>query len=326
MATNRSYAVIGLFLLGAIALLVGAILVFGGNNILSNNRQAIIFFDQSVLGLSDGSKVLFRGVQVGTVKKIQLRLDPKVGKARIGVTIEINGDNTVLMNGTPTSSEVTTEDLVKRGLRAQLVVWSYVTSQLAVNLDFRPGSEPNFVARAGDIEYPEIPAVPSEIEQLKDTVSGLPWQDTLKTVNKTMQSVVTLANDLDTLVNNVGPTLDETSASTRKTLDAAREMIASSNSQINKTLASVRQLSSAINQQIDSRDAQFDRLLNNAEQTSRNLKRLSGNLEEFTDPGSDSRQDIQSAIRDFSASASSLRRFAETLERDPNAILFGGPR
>ena len=144
MASNRSYTVIGLFMLGAIVLTVVGILVLGGNRIFSNSRQAVIFFDQSVLGLTNGSKVLFRGVQVGTVKNVQLRLDPEVGKARIGVTIEMAGNNTVMMNGAPTSEQLSIEELVRRGLRAQLVVWSYVTSQLAVNLDFQPDTEPQF--------------------------------------------------------------------------------------------------------------------------------------------------------------------------------------
>ncbi|MES1926457.1 MlaD family protein [Salinisphaera sp. T31B1] len=326
MASNRSYTVIGLFMLGAIVLFVAAVLAFGGTRLLSDNRTAVIFFDQSVLGLSNGSKVLFRGVQVGTVKQVQLRLDPSVGKARIGVTIEMGGNNTVMMDGSASGRSVSTEDLVQRGLRAQLVVWSYVTSQLAVNLDFQPNTQPNFVADPEELEYPEIPAVPSEIEQLKDTVSDLPWKQTLTTVNSTMESMVRLADDMDELIKTLGPSLTQTSDSARQTMQAARQTIEASDSQITQTLSGLRQLTDTVNKQIVSRDAQIDRLLDNAENTSRNLTQISKNLEALTDPGSDDRQDIQSAIRDLSAGAASLRRFAETLERDPNAILFGGSR
>ncbi|MES1929649.1 hypothetical protein SADO_10344 [Salinisphaera dokdonensis CL-ES53] len=324
MASNRSYTVIGLFMFGAIALVVVGVLALGGNRLLSNSRQAIIFFDQSVLGLSNGSKVLFRGVQVGTVKNVQLRLDPNVGKARIGVTIEMAGNNTVMMNGSPTSSDVTTEELVRRGLRAQLVVWSYVTSQLAVNLDFQPDTKPRFVANRDDMELTEIPAVPSEIEQLKDTVTGLPWKDTLETVNETMESVVTLANDMDQLLNRMGPNLEKTTTTTREAIAAARDAVYMNSRQFEKTLESVRALTDNVNTQIESRDEQLTRLLDNAEATSANLQQLSENLEDLTDPNSGTRQDVESAIRDLSAGASSMRRFAETLERDPNALLFGG--
>lgn len=324
MASNRSYTVIGLFLLGAIVLAVVGVLVLGGNKIFTNSRQAIIFFDQSVLGLSNGSKVLFRGVQVGTVKNVQLRLDPAAGRSRIGVTVEMAGNNTVMMNGAPTSSDVTTEELVERGLRAQLVVWSYVTSQLAVNLDFQPDTQPQFAVQSDSAGLTEIPAVPSEIEQLKDTVQGLPWKETLQTVNETMESVVTLANDMDQLLNRMGPNLEKTTSTTREAIAAARDAVYMNSRQFEQTLESVRALTDNVNTQIESRDEQLTRLLDNAEATSANLEQLSQNLEGLTDPRSGTRQDLESAIRDLSAGASSMRRFAEILERDPNSLLFGG--
>ena len=323
MASNRSYTVIGLFMFGAIALVVVGVLALGGNRLLSNNRQAIIFFDQSVLGLSNGSKVLFRGVQVGTVKNVQLRIDPDVGKSRIGVTIEMAGNHTVMMNGSPTSAEMTTEELVKRGLRAQLVVWSYVTSQLAVNLDFRPDSKPQFAINKDNMELTEIPAVPSQIEQLKDTVTGLPWKDTLETVNETMESVVMLANDMDQLLNRMGPNLEKTTTTTREAVAAARDAVYMNSRQFEKTLESVRALTNNVNTQIESRDEQLTRLLDNAEATSANIQQLSENLEDITDPRSGTRQDIEAAIRDLSAGASSMRRFAETLERERRIFTAG---
>lgn len=326
MASNRSYTAIGLFLLGSILVLVIGILVLGGNRIFSNSRQAIIFFDQSVLGLTEGSKVLFRGVQVGTVKNVQLRLDPEAGRSRIGVTIEMGSNKTVLMDGTEANSDVGIEELVRRGLRAQLVVWSYVTSQLAVNLDFQPDTEANFVMRDNVLELPEIPAVQSQIEQLKDTVAGLPWEETLETVNETMKSVVRLANDMAQLTNRMGPDLEKTTQTTREAIAAARDAIYMNSRQFEKTLESVRELTENVNTQIASRDEQLTRLMNNAEQTSANLAELTENLEDVTDPRSGTRQDIESTIRDLSAGAAAMRRFAETLERDPNALLFGGSR
>lgn len=326
MASNRSYTVIGLFMLGAITLLVVGVLALGGSKIFTNSRQAVIFFDQSVLGLTNGSKVLFRGVQVGTVKNVQLRLDPQQGRSRIGVTIDIGANNTVMMNGSPTSSEVTTEELVRLGLRAQLVVWSYVTSQLAVNLDFMPDTDPELAMSPDKLGATEIPAVPSQIEQIKDTVTGLPWKDTLDTVNETMKSVVTLANDMDQLIKRMGPNLEKTTRTTREAVAATRDAVRTNSRQFEKTLQSVRSLADNMNAQIESRDAQLTRLLDNAEVTSANLAQLSENLEDVTDPDSGTRQDMESAVRDLSATAASMRRFSETLERDPNALLFGGGR
>ncbi|HET7313767.1 MlaD family protein [Salinisphaera sp.] len=325
MASNRSYTIIGAFLLGAIALTAVGILTFGNTGLFSDERRAIIFFNQSVLGLNNGSRVLFRGVQVGTVRRVQLRLNPQ-GGAKIAVTIEVSGNDVVVAGDEHTPSDLTIEEMVKRGLRAQLVVYSYVTSQLAVNLGFDPENQPNFVVPPDELDLPEIPAVPSEISQLKDTVAQLPWKEALHQIQQAMSTMVQLAQDLDNTVNRLGPNLDQTAQVTRQTLKTVQQAVAANNKQLQATLASVRTLSDTANDEIASHDKQIDKLLDNAQQTSENLSELSQNLEQFTDPESGTRQDIQSAVRDLAAAASSLRRFAEKIERDPHTLLYGGSR
>lgn len=325
MASNRSYTIIGAFLLGAIALVAVGILTFGNTGLFQQQRRAVVFFNQSVLGLTNGSRVLFRGVQVGTVRHVRLRLNPH-GEAKIAVTIEMSGNDVVLPGGRQVPSDLTIQDLVKRGLRAQLVVYSYVTSQLAVNLHFQPNNKPNFVVPPGQLDVPEIPSVPSEISQLKDTVTKIPWQKMLKQFNQTMNTMVQLASDLDKTVNHLGPNLDKTTQTTQKTLKTVQKAVAANNKQLQATLASVKKLSDNANSQITKRDQQIDKLLNNAQQTSANLNQLSNNLNQLTDRGSGTREDIQSTVRDLSAAASSLRRFSDKIERDPHTLLYGGSR
>lgn len=325
MASNRSYTVIGAFLLGALILLAGAVLTFGNTGLFKQQRQAIIFFNQSVLGLTNGSRVLFRGVQVGTVRKVQLRLAPGGGDARIAVTIDMSGDDVVSLNGTETPDQLTIQEMVKQGLRAQLVVYSYVTSQLAVNLDFQPDSKPNFVVDADKLERPEIPAVPSEISQLKDTVAKIPWQKTLKSVDDAVNQMVALAQDMDRTVNALGPSLTQTSDDTQQTLQAVQQAIKQNNAQLQATIKSVRALADNANDAVVTHDQQIGKLLASAQKTSDNLATLSRNLKNVSDPGSGTRQDIDSTLRDLSAATASLRRFAETIERDPHTLLYGSP-
>lgn len=325
MASNRSYTVIGAFLLGALILLTGAVLAFGNTGLFKQQRQAIIFFNQSVLGLTHGSRVLFRGVQVGTVRKVQLRLAPGGGDARIAVKIDMSGDDVVSLNGTQASNELTIQEMVKRGLRAQLVVYSYVTSQLAVNLDFKPNSKPNFVVDPDKLERPEIPAVPSEISQLKDTVAEIPWQKTLKSVDDAVHQMVSLAQDMDRTVNTLGPSLAQTSDDTQQTLKTVQQAIKQNNAQLQATIKSVRTLSDNANDAVVTHDQQIDKLLTSAQKTSDNLATLSRNLKNVSDPDSGTRQDIDASLRDLSAAMTSLRQFADTIKRDPHTLLYGSP-
>ncbi|RJS94373.1 MlaD family protein [Salinisphaera sp. Q1T1-3] len=323
MASNRNYTVIGAFLLGAIILAAAGVLAFGNTGLFRQDRQAIIFFNQSVLGLTNGSRVLFRGVQVGTVKKVQLRLADSGQGARIAVTIDMSGDNLTMLNGQATSQDLTVDEMVQRGLRAQLVVYSYVTSQLAVNLDFRPDSQPNFVVDPSALDVPEIPAVPSQLDQLKDTVADLPWKQTMERVDHAMKTMVKLAEDMDSAVNTLTPTLNQTGESTQKTLAAVREAVSDNDKQLKQTLASVQRLTDTANDQIDNHDQQVAKILSNVQQTSASLAQMSRQLQNITAPDSGTRQDIQSTIRDLSATAASLRQFSETIERNPHALLYG---
>ena len=96
------------------------------------------------------------------------------------------------------------------------------------------------------------------------------------------------------------------------------------NEQLQQTLASVERLSETATKQIDSRDEQITQVLNNVQATSDSLAELSRQIQQVTDPDSGTRQDVESTLRDLAAAASSIRRFAETLERNPHALLYGG--
>ena len=324
MASNRNYTIIGAFLLGALALIAVGILAFGNTGLLRQDRQAIIFFDQSVLGLTNGSRVLFRGVQVGTVKKVQLRLADQGEGARIAVTVDMSGDNLTMLNGETADNDMSIDSMVERGLRAQLVIYSYVTSQLAVNLDFQPDEPASFVLAPSKLDVPEIPAVPSQLDQLKDTVAELPWKQTLERVDHALKTMVTLAEDVDTAVTTLTPALKQTTENTDDTLTAVTNAVNQNNKQLQQTLASVERLSETATDQIDSRDEQITQVLNNVQATSDSLAQLSRQIQQVTDPDSGTRQDVESTLRDLSAAASSIRRFAETLERNPHALLYGG--
>ena len=68
MAAARPAAVGG-FVLGALALVVVAILLFGGSHLFAPRFRAVAFFHGSVAGLEIGAPVTFRGVRIGSVQQ-----------------------------------------------------------------------------------------------------------------------------------------------------------------------------------------------------------------------------------------------------------------
>lgn len=323
MTSKYSYTLIGAFLLGALTLLVVGILMFSNVGLFQKNRQAVIFFDQSVLGLTKGSHVLFRGMRVGTVRNVQLQLGHDRND-RVAVTIEMSGDDIVMPDGGKLASDLTVSDLVKRGLRAQLVIYSYVTSELAVDLDFKPDTQARYHMSSDQRHDPEIPSLPSELEKIQRKLSNMPWEKNMEQAQEALDSVVKLTKDLDKWLNRMAPDLHKTTQSTDETLKMVRQAIKTNNQQLQATMASVKRLSNTANSQLQRHDKQIDALVANAQHTSKTLEELAHNLNDVADPDSDTRQDLKSIMRDLSATTASMRRFSEQIERNPNAVIYGG--
>ena len=90
MNKKISPAMIGAFVLGAVALIVIAILVFGSGRLFRQTRNFVLYFDNSVNGLRVGAPVKFKGVEIGSVKDIRLRLGQGTASDKIPVIIEID--------------------------------------------------------------------------------------------------------------------------------------------------------------------------------------------------------------------------------------------
>ena len=68
---------IGIFIVSGVVILL---LIVGGllqNKIFANKgKEVVMFFDESVNGLTVGSAVLFMGVKIGEVSRIEIKADP----------------------------------------------------------------------------------------------------------------------------------------------------------------------------------------------------------------------------------------------------------
>ena len=75
--------------------------------------------------------------------------------------------------------------------------------------------------------------------------------------------------------------------------------------------------------QLDARGGELGHTLAAADRTLRRAETLLGSLNGLAEPRSQFRSDLEATVRDLAASARSLRNFAETIERNPNALLLG---
>jgi paraquat-inducible protein B len=280
---------VGAFVLGALGLGIGAILVFGGMRIFTRTQQFVLVFPDSVAGLSVGSPVTFRGVQIGRVRDIRVHINARTQADWIPVYIEVEPARVTFIGEASRDSHAEIEEAVRRGLRAQLISQSFVTGELSVNLDIHrdlPVAQPQVV---GDTI--EIPTIPSDLQNLKDEFRRL---DLPEVVRETRQATL---NATAKAVNRVG-------------------------SRAARTLDDIDRLALDSRGQLKSKGEQLDILLKTAQRTTAEAETLLGTLNEMTDPHSELRGDLDASVRDLAATSSSLRGLTEDLSRSPVRTLM----
>ena len=79
---------IGLFVIGGLALLIAILFFLGMTDIFTNKATVQTFFSESVQGLTVGSAVKYRGVPIGNVTKISIRVTDKLVQVDTAVELE----------------------------------------------------------------------------------------------------------------------------------------------------------------------------------------------------------------------------------------------
>lgn len=79
---------IGLFVIGGLALLIAILFFLGMTDIFTNKATVQTFFSESVQGLTVGSAVKYRGVPIGNVTKISIRVTDKLVQVNMAVELE----------------------------------------------------------------------------------------------------------------------------------------------------------------------------------------------------------------------------------------------
>lgn len=212
MSKKANKAVIGAFIVGAVFLFIVGLAVLGSGKLFKRTNKYVLFFDDSVQGLAVGAPVTFKGVKIGTVKDIRLVYDPQTRFAYIPVIIETEPDR---IKGAPLKRDRDNmQYLIKTGLRAQLVMQSFLTGQLSVALDFFPDKPANFKGVMS--EYPEVPTIPSPLGELQKNILDLPLKQISEDLQKSMESLrLTLKESSETIVFDAENALREVTEAAR---------------------------------------------------------------------------------------------------------------
>jgi paraquat-inducible protein B len=309
--TAAKPALVGAFVLSGVALAVIAVVLIAGSQIFTRHIHAVTYFTGSVAGLDVGAPVMFRGVKVGQVTHIRLHIDLNDGSAKIPVDLELDPSLVTLSGDGARSDKSVSQRLRKAGLQSQLIMQSFVTGQLSVELDLVPGNHPTTLG--GDVNGDEIPSSPSKLQTLESEIADLPLKKIAEDADRTLNALQNVADQLGPRVGPMVDSLHRTSEAAHDTLNVAKVAV-----------GHVDGLAVEGKKQVTVNGEELQRLLTSSDKTVHDADALVVSLHEMTGPNSRMRDDLESATRDLAASASSLRGFSHEIERNPSDLIRRG--
>jgi len=196
----------------------------------------LVRFNGSIRGLSYGSPVEFRGIQIGQVLDIDLKIDPNNLDFRIPVLIEIEPERIFKAENIFDAADKRKEfmaSLVKKGLRAQLKSGNMLTGQLVVDLDFHPDAPPQEIVWSDP--YSELPAIQTSMEEIFKTISN-----SLKKIDKL--PLVEIGNDVRAAVKNLNQILIQVQSTMESINSEITPQTVATMEQATKTLAEIEKV------------------------------------------------------------------------------------
>lgn len=317
---------IGAFVIGAVALAFAGVMFFGSGSLFSAKETYVLYFDGSVKGLTVGAPVMFRGVKIGTVTDISVRVHPEDFSFRIPVLIEIESNRikeTGKDSGIQFLDKLTQDDslklLIEKGLRAQLQLQSLVTGQLFVQLDMLPDEPIRLSGYKND--YKELPTITSGLQELSNTFEKLPLEDVAQKLVNTLDGLEELVHspDLGISLHNLD--------SSMKNLE---KLTANLNQSLPKMVARTDDAMAAVEKAADDFDKEIPPLAVDIRETATALQRSLQNVDQTVTglnraiaEDSPLRYRLDRALEDFGKASRSMRNLADELERHPEALLQG---
>jgi paraquat-inducible protein B len=294
----------------------------------------MVYFDESISGLDQGSPVKLRGVRVGHVVETSIRYDPSTGKSLAAVLCELNRGAITDEKGAvfDVTDRAALQSLVDHGLRAQLELSGLATGLLYVELEFLdPRKYP--AGAVTDDKYVVVPPTPSEISELRASAAKLLANATTVLAKMEQIDFQGLSEELTKLAAEARHRIDGVDfrglADQWKRTGASVDALARSPDalrafdNLNKTLDQLRSTMARLDTQVDANGKDLQATLVQAKAALESFNAAARSARGFIDAQQNFGSDASRALEKVADAAESIQRLADFLERNPNAIVSG---
>ena len=349
MSKQANKALIGTFVVGAVALVVAGLFVFGSGKFFTKRHTFVMYFEGSVKGLSVGAPAMFRGVKIGFVTGIKLRAFRKSMTVQIPVFVQViqgKFEEIDSVEGEVEDEDIEAEvrQLIEAGLRAQLTIQSIVTGQLMVEFDFYPDTKIHLVG--ADKEYPEIPTIPSPLQELTKTVQQLDIEDIANQATAALSGISNFVNspelassiqqlnlalkDARKLIHNVNSRVEPLSVSLEETIRDTQQLVRNVDSKIEplekglgSTNKDVQQLVKVMQDRAKRLTAAMEKTSKTANAALTQAEKTLKTIEGLAGAESPVIYKLTHTLDQLSQAARAIHAWADYLQRHPEALIRG---
>jgi ABC-type transporter Mla subunit MlaD len=334
MTPHARYFRIGVFIMSALAMTVIGIIALSGGRWFKSIESFESYFDESVQGLTVGSPIKYRGVQVGTVESIRFVGDVYADQMSEEALSRYGRYVIVSMSATDLAPHLTVKEKEQRrtsyvtaGLRVRLAQQG-ITGLVYVEADYLDPKEypPLEVPWTPGTTY--LPSAPSTV-----TVLGVALHNITRDLEKADIHKVTA--DVDTLVLEA----------TKSIKDANLPLLSD---QASEVLVESKAITHELSRLVESREVKT--ILSDAARVMHGMKEVVADWSEISKqtklaserfPETSSRlersvrqvdlflakktPDIEQTIDSLRVTADNFRELSENAKRYPAQILLGGP-
>lgn len=301
MVQRRVYFLVGLFVTLGIVLGAAAIIWLGANKYFQKGSTYVAYFDESVQGLQTDSIVKFRGVDIGTVRKIGVAPDQRLVEVIMKLDVK---------------------DFNIRGVVAKLTL-AGITGIVYVELDRTKPGEVGVKPTTFQPPYPVIPSVPSNIKQIESAITEMMKQVKEIDFAGISRQVARAVTSLDKFFNSrqVKDIMRDAGSAMAKLSDAAEKMDKLlAGGSLDEAVATARDAVKEARTVIERVRVELERV---------NIGQTAARVDRFVE-GTSGR--VDSALTEVEITANTLRRTAESVEEladrlkaDPSALIFSKP-
>ena len=301
MSKSTNPTLIGIFVICAVSIFIGAIVLLGSGQFFTNNLSCIAFFSSSVKGLKIGSPVRFRGAEIGKVTDIRLEIrEGHNGVMLLPVTFDLNIERVnhiagLMNNRDDDQAKIIIQKLISDGVKASLAMDSIVTAQLYIDLDYHENDPIIYQGETGDT--PEIPTISSPFEKITSTLEKLPIDElvtsatnAIKNLDKfmssgilpdTLESIEKLMNDISSTVKILNEQIPSFSKDTKSTFVALQATLKDAQGTLGSIKGTVDDIRSSVIDEASPVRVKLYETMEQLEETSRSFQNLTDFIQRY---------------------------------------------